>query len=58
MPVLAAGDVSGMSGRREELPAVLAEAERGVPSLNSWVRLSFRVALARSRARAHPAGGY
>ena len=46
MPVLAIGDVFGISGRREELLAALAEAERDAVAQPGCVRYSFAATIA------------
>src|SRR5213078_1494671 len=46
MPVLAIGDVFGISGRREELLVALAEAERDAAAQPGCIRYSFAATLA------------
>jgi quinol monooxygenase YgiN len=46
MPVVAVADLFGISGRRQELRAVLASAERDAASQPGCVRYSFAATLA------------
>jgi quinol monooxygenase YgiN len=46
MPVLAIADLFGISGRREELLAALADAERAAASAPGCVRYSFAATVA------------